>query len=75
MSKEILSLLDSLNDYMHLLEHSKEEIRIWREFYIDEYLKGKSEYEINVFLSLPSSYFKDKSPNEVFEKICKVNEK
>lgn len=71
MKKETHWLLDSLNNYIHACEYSKEEIKMWRDLYIKEHLNNATDYEKNVFLSIPSIYFESKSPKQVFDEKCK----
>ena len=69
MTKEIHFLLNSLNDYLHCIDGNNDEVLYWRKRFLDENVIDEKKQQY--FLSIPSSAFMKKLPEEHISEIEK----
>lgn len=73
MSNEIHWAVDSLNKHLNGCDAQADEVDMWRNWYVKEFMKDKTEYQKYVFRSLPSQSFKDKTPEQVLKEQCEFS--
>lgn len=73
MDKDVHWLIRSLNSHLHGLDAQNDEVLMWRKRYLKVNQVPPPLW--NYFLSNPSIYFKDKTPEQLLQEAKEYNER